>query len=73
MMTSNIHEEQLWRLRDHFARDGMLDAEERALLAEQERLADLTNAAAGILLRGRPGRRLRRAHPELLPTPDQAA
>jgi hypothetical protein len=64
--TENIHVAFHWRLRDYVARDGVIDAEERALLAEHDRICRRTQAAVGLLARaGGIPRDLRRADPDL--------
>jgi len=63
--TENIHHAQLWRLRDHFSRDGAIDGDEHSLLAAQEAICLATEAAHGLLYRGAVPRRVRRIRPEL--------
>lgn len=64
---ANIHEDMLWRLQEHFARDGHIDADERALLARQEELCQRMTAVHGLLfMSGGIPRRVRRARPDLL-------
>lgn len=62
----NIHDEMLWRLRDHFARDGAITPDEQALLDAQEDVCQRMSAVHGLLYS--PGgipRRVRRARPDL--------